>query len=93
MIENFDRIKEILESKVKGKVRIAGWVENLRSSGGVQFFIIRDGSGVIQVTIHKNDVDKKIFEDADKLTQESSVIIEGEVKKDKRAPESRIIID
>lgn len=86
MIEQFNFIENILEGKIKGKVRIGGWVENLRSSGGVQFFIIRDGSGTIQATIHKDDVDKKTFEDANKLTQESSVIIDGEVKEDKRAP-------
>ncbi len=87
MIEQFDFIKDILDGKSKKTVKIGGWIENLRSSGGVQFFIIRDGSGTIQGTIHKEDVDKKTFDGANKLTQESSVIIEGEVKEDNRAPD------
>ncbi len=82
-----NKIENILDDKTKGKVKLGGWVENLRSSGGVQFFIIRDGSGTIQATIHKDNVDKKTFEDAEKLTQESSVIIEGKVKEDERAPD------
>ena len=87
MIEQFDFVEDILEGKSKGTVKIGGWIENLRSSGGVQFLIIRDGSGFIQATIHKDEVDKKTFDNAGKLTQESSVIIEGEVKEDKRAPD------
>lgn len=69
------------------KAKIAGWVENLRSSGGVQFLIVRDGSGSIQCTLHKTEVDPTTFEAGKKLTQESSVIIEGTVKEDKRAAE------
>jgi len=82
-----NKIENILDGKSKGEVKLGGWVENLRSSGGVQFFIIRDGSGTIQATIHKDNVDKKTFEDAENLTQESSVIIEGKVKEDERAPD------
>jgi asparaginyl-tRNA synthetase len=87
MIEQFNRIEDILDGKTKDKVKIGGWVEKLRSSGGVQFFIIRDGSGTIQATIHKDNVDTKTFEDAEKLTQESSLIAQGKVKEDKRAPD------
>ncbi|MEM5793431.1 MAG: asparagine--tRNA ligase [Candidatus Aenigmatarchaeota archaeon] len=81
-----DRIEEILEGRKKGTVRIGGWVENFRSSGGVMFLVIRDGSGFIQATVHKEDVDEKTFKEVDKITQESSLIIEGDVREDKRAP-------
>lgn len=80
-------ISEILDGKLTGKeVEIKGWLVNKRSSGGVQFLIIRDGTGMIQATVHKDEVSKKVFEDTDKLTQESSLIIKGITKKDKRAP-------
>jgi len=82
-----DQIEGILDGKIKGNVKIAGWVENLRSSGGVKFFIIRDGTGTIQATVHKDEVNKKIFDEAGKLTQESTIVIEGETKEDKRAPD------
>jgi len=81
-------IKDILDGKFDGKeVELKGWIQNSRSSGGVQFLIIRDGTGTIQATVHKDKTDKKTFDDASKLTQESSVDIVGIAKKDKRAPE------
>ncbi|MCS7096211.1 MAG: asparagine--tRNA ligase [Nitrososphaerota archaeon] len=80
-------VSEILDGKLTGKeVEIKGWLVNKRSSGGVQFLIIRDGTGLIQATIHKNEVAPEIFEEAKKLTQESSLTIRGSVVEDKRAP-------
>ena len=67
-------IIDILDGKLtEREVEIKGWVVTKRSSGGVQFLVIRDGTGSIQSTIHKDEVAKKIFEGADKLTQESSI--------------------
>jgi asparaginyl-tRNA synthetase len=81
-------IIDILDGKLtEKKVEIKGWVVTKRSSGGVQFLVVRDGTGSMQSTIHKDEVPKKIFADADKLTQESSLIIRGIVKEDKRAPD------
>lgn len=80
-------ISDILDGKLtESEVEIKGWLVNKRSSGGVQFLIIRDGTGFIQATIHKDEVSAKVFEDAERLTQESSVILRGVVKEDKRAP-------
>ncbi len=80
-------ICDILDGKLAEKeVEIKGWLVTKRSSGGVQFLMVRDGTGVVQATVHKDEVVKKIFQDADKLTQESSIIIKGTVKEDKRAP-------
>ncbi|MEM3673473.1 MAG: asparagine--tRNA ligase [Candidatus Bathyarchaeia archaeon] len=80
-------ISDILDGKLTEKeVEVKGWLLTKRSSGGVQFLIVRDGTGIIQVTVHKDEVTEKVFEDADKLTQESSIIIKGTVKEDKRAP-------
>ncbi len=80
-------ISDVLDGRLTEKeVEIKGWLVTKRSSGGVQFLLIRDGTGTIQSTIHKDEVTEKVFEDADKLTQESSIIIRGVVKEDKRAP-------
>ncbi len=80
-------ISDVLDGKLTEKeVEIKGWLVTKRSSGGVQFLVIRDGSGTIQSTIHKDDVAEKVFQDADKLTQESSIVIRGTVKEDRRAP-------
>src|SRR5881275_2330821 len=67
-------------------VTIRGWLYNLRESGKLLFPIFRDGSGTIQGVIAKNAVAPEVFDAVKGLTQESSVIVEGKVRADKRAP-------
>jgi asparaginyl-tRNA synthetase len=45
----------------------------------------RDGSGIIQGVVPKNAVPPEVFDAIKTLTQESSVIVEGKVRADKRA--------
>src|SRR6266404_750783 len=67
-------------------VIIRGWLYNLRESGKLLFPQFRDGSGVIQGVVPKNAVPPEVFDAIKGLTQESSVIVEGKVRADKRAP-------
>jgi len=67
-------------------VTIRGWLYNLRESGKLLFPQFRDGSGVIQGVVPKNAVTPEVFDGVKTLTQESSVIVEGKVRADKRAP-------
>src|SRR6266850_3077532 len=67
-------------------VTLRGWLYNLRESGKLLFPIFRDGSGVIQGVLPKNAVPPEVFDAVKGLTQESSVIVEGKVRADKRAP-------
>jgi len=67
-------------------VTIRGWLYNLRESGKLLFPQFRDGSGVIQGVVPKNAVPPEVFDAVKTLTQESSVIVEGKVRADKRAP-------
>src|SRR5437016_1713886 len=67
-------------------VTIRGWLYNLRESGKLLFPQFRDGSGVIQGVVPKNAVTPEVFDAVKGLTQESSVIVEGKVRADKRAP-------
>jgi asparaginyl-tRNA synthetase len=67
-------------------VTLRGWLYNLRESGKLLFPQFRDGSGVIQGVVPKNAVTPEVFEAVKTLTQESSVIVEGKVRADKRAP-------
>ena len=78
-------ISEIGEHDGKA-VTIRGWLYNLRESGKLLFPIFRDGSGVIQGVVPKNAVPPEVFDAVRGLTQESSVIVEGKVRADKRAP-------
>jgi len=67
-------------------VTIRGWLYNLRESGKLLFPQFRDGSGVIQGVVPKNAVPPEVFDAIKGLTQESSVIVVGKVRADKRAP-------
>ncbi len=66
------------------EVLLQGWLHQRRSSGGIQFLILRDGSGIIQAVVTKKT--ERAFELADELTQESAVRVWGVPKADPRAP-------
>lgn len=75
-----------LGEHVGEEVRIAGWIYNRRSSGKIQFILVRDGTGVVQAVMGRNDVLPEVFALGERLTQESSVYITGKVRGDARAP-------
>ncbi|HVN86955.1 MAG TPA: asparagine--tRNA ligase [Candidatus Binatia bacterium] len=68
------------------EVTLRGWLYNKRSSGKLHFLQVRDGTGVLQCVVFKNDVPPEQFTLADHLTQESSLIVTGVVRADARAP-------
>lgn len=67
------------------EVEIRGWLYNKRSSGKIQFLIIRDGTDRIQGVLVKSEVPEEIFEAAKSLTQESSLIVRGIVREEPRS--------
>ncbi|MGB8959104.1 MAG: amino acid--tRNA ligase-related protein, partial [Candidatus Aminicenantales bacterium] len=77
---------EDIASRDGQDVEIRGWVYNKRSSGKVRFLLVRDGTGIIQATAFSADKDSLLFQQFDRLTQESSLIVRGRVRADKRAP-------
>jgi asparaginyl-tRNA synthetase len=68
------------------EVSIRGWLDNMRSSGGIFFFLLRDGTGFIQCTVKKSKLPEEKIEKVKKLTQETSLRLSGIVVEDKRAP-------
>ena len=68
------------------EVEIRGWLYNKRSSGSIKFLIIRDGTGFIQATLIKSEMEKEAFEKIDGLEYESSIKVRGLVKRENRAP-------
>jgi asparaginyl-tRNA synthetase len=68
------------------EVTLKGWLHNRRSSGKIHFLIIRDGTGFIQAVLSKAAVGEELFKAADHLSQETSLIVTGTVRADKRAP-------
>src|ERR1700719_4235301 len=67
-------------------ITLKGWLYNLRESGKLLFPIFRDGTGTVQGVAHVKSVPAEVFEALKGLTQESSVIVTGKVRADKRAP-------
>ena len=67
------------------EVTIKGWLYNLRESGKLLFPIFRDGTGIIQGVCAQKE-NPETFESLKGLTQESSVIVTGKIRAEKRAP-------
>src|SRR3989344_2307660 len=84
---DFRQIADVLDKKLEGKpVSIRGWVYRIRDQKEMAFIVLRDSSDIIQCIVKKEKVGKKIWEDALKLTAESSCTISGKIREDKRAP-------
>ena len=77
-------ISEIGEHEGR-EVTIRGWLYNKRSSGKLHFLQVRDGTGVVQCVVFKGDVSEEVFARSDAATQESSVVVQGVVRADKRS--------
>ena len=68
------------------KVVLQGWLYQRRSSGKIHFLQLRDGTGTIQCVMEKKLVPEHLFNEANHLSQETSIEITGEVRKDPRSP-------
>ena len=65
---------------------VNGWVQTTRSSGKVAFVVLRDGTGYLQCVLVKSQVSPETWERFGALTQETSVVVTGEVRAEPRAP-------
>jgi len=78
-------IKDLFSSNEK-KVEIAGWIHKSRDLSKVKFLVLRDISGIVQVTGIKGETSAEVFDMIDKIPKESVVYISGELKSSKQAP-------
>ncbi len=74
-----------IENYIDKNVKIDGWVYNSRRSGKIGFLTLRDGFGLVQCIVVKNEIGEDLFENFKRLTQESSLSIIGKVVKNDRA--------
>jgi len=70
-------------------VRLRGWVLRTRSSGGILFLVLRDRTGVVQVTGRRDALGESAFTAAEHVQVEGAVAVEGTVAEDRRAPDGR----
>ena len=78
------KIREVLDGCHENeKVTVRGWVYRKREGKTLIFLLVRDATGFIQCTVKK---DSAAWTEAERLTIESSLTLEGTTKPDKRAP-------
>lgn len=70
---------EVNRDIVGKTIHLAGWVDNRRNLGGVLFIDLRDRTGIVQLVVNEEE-GKDAFETAEKVRNEYSVQIEGEVR-------------
>ncbi|MFQ5929748.1 MAG: asparagine--tRNA ligase [Acidobacteriota bacterium] len=68
------------------EVTVKGWLYNKTHKGKLRFLLVRDGTGILQAVVFQKNVPPEVFEASDTLTQESSLIVTGKIRKDDRAP-------
>ena len=68
------------------KVSIKGWVHEIRTLGSVVFVILRDSTGMLQITVNKEKAGKLIVEKAERLNRESIIEVSGQIQKNDKAP-------
>ena len=67
-------------------VTIRGWLMHHRDKKKLQFLVLRDGTGTVQAVAFQDDLSPETWERFKELTQESSIMVTGTVRKDDRAP-------
>jgi len=72
-----DLRKRVLIKDAKGDVVVAGFVHEVRELKNIVFLILRDASGLIQVTAKRDSVPDKLFELLRKIKRESVIAVEG----------------
>jgi asparaginyl-tRNA synthetase len=74
------------KSNKSGRITIKGWIYRKRSSGGKIFAVIHDHTGTLQCVIDKSAISADKWDSIEKAYLESSIIVEGSLRKDERAP-------
>ena len=83
---------EIDKSLDKQFIVLKGWIHDLRELGNLKFLLLRDNSGIVQVTIIKKNVNEQKFKDIGKVPKESVIEIHGQVSTSKEAPKGIEVI-
>jgi nondiscriminating aspartyl-tRNA synthetase len=71
--------------KPNTKMKIKGWVDDLRNLGKIQFLTVRDREGKVQVTAKKGDVNDGVWDMISNLGKEDCVEVQGNVERSKIA--------
>lgn len=67
-------------------VQVRGWVQTTRLHGKIAFVMLRDGTGILQAVVPRAEVGPEVWELIQGITQESSVLVQGVPREERRAP-------
>jgi nondiscriminating aspartyl-tRNA synthetase len=85
--------KEIALSKGgDDEVIIMGWVASIRDHGNIQFIILRDMYGEIQVTVKKRECSESLFQLAKEIKEHSSIGVRGKIRPQEKVPNGAEIV-
>ncbi len=84
--------EQVFGKKKDDEVLVAGWVHEQRDLGKIRFLLLRDISGIIQITGFKGGVSEEVFQLLGKVSRESVLAIRGKVQESKQAPGGKEII-
>lgn len=85
-LQKLQKNKKLIKEVKSGKVEIIGWVHDSRALGKIRFILLKDISGLIQVTAVKGKTKEEVFDLMDKISSESVIYVKGSVIKSKKAP-------
>ena len=75
-----------LRDHVGGEVTLCGWLYRGRSSGKVQFMVVRDGTGLCQCIVEKGSISDELFDELKHIGTETSLSVTGTVRAEERSP-------
>ena len=82
MAENSRTSIEQLKNYIGQQVTLSGWMYKNRPSGKVQFLMLRDGSGLCQCIIERDNLSDDLFGQIKHLGQESSLSVTGQIREE-----------
>ncbi len=89
--QNRTYVEDVFSSK-KDEVEVVGWVHDTRALGKIKFLLLRDITGIVQVTAVQRDVREDVFSNMDKFSRESVIYVKGKVVESKQAPGGKEIV-
>ncbi|HEX2169284.1 MAG TPA: aspartate--tRNA(Asn) ligase [Nitrososphaera sp.] len=85
--------KEIaLCREMDDEVVVMGWVASIRDHGNIQFIILRDIYGEIQITVKKRECSDSLFQLAKEVKEHSSIGVRGKVRPQEKVPNGAEIV-
>src|SRR5918997_1453388 len=78
--------------RIDQEVVIMGWIASIRDHGNIQFIILRDLYGEIQITVKKSECSDSLFQLAKEVKEHSSIGVRGKVRPQEKAPNGAEIV-